>query len=365
MLTVEVAQAVVDAMRADVGYSLNIMDHTGHIIASLDPSRIGSQHPGAVRALATGETVEVLADGPGARRGINLPIIRDGTPIGVVGITGDPDEVRPLAGLVRTTVTLLIAREETLREESAERGRRVLLAERLSTFSGEYPRRLISDAAEFGLDLTRPHVVVLVERVTPDRLRKLLAKESATFSLWPAAQAFVAAEDTALTVARRLLAAEPTARAVVGPSSPNVEESLVRARDAAMAADALGHGATLVTFRELDHLCAVAAVSVPGRPMAIEALAAHPDLIDTLRALVRHDGNMAETASELCIHRNTLAYRLDRISTLTGRNPRSLVDLSEFVVDLVRAQRSRHERAPGTSAQGDAGRATGPERDQR
>lgn len=339
MLTVEVAQAVVDAMRENVGYSLNLMDETGRIIASLDPARIGTIHPGAVKALATGESVEVVADSATERRGINLPIVLDELPIGVVGITGDPDAVRPLARLVQTTVTILIAREAALREESAERSRRTLLVERLATFSGDYPRLLIADAAEFGLDLARPHVTVVVEHVPADRLRKLLRNEAHAFSLLPSVSGFLAAEDAAASIAWRLAASEPGARAILGPASVNVERSLRHARDAARAADALGREGQLVSYAELDHLCTVAAVSVPGRPTSLEALAAHPDLVETLRALVRHDGNMAETASDLCIHRNTLAYRLDRIHALTGRNPRSLIDLTEFVVDLVRARR--------------------------
>ncbi|HBY21766.1 MAG TPA: sugar diacid utilization regulator, partial [Propionibacteriaceae bacterium] len=62
----------------------------------------------------------------------------------------------------------------------------------------------------------------------------------------------------------------------------------------------------IVAYREVDHLCAAATVEVPGRPRAIDALIQHPELLNTLRSLVRHDGNLAETAAELCIHRNTL-----------------------------------------------------------
>lgn len=339
MLTREIAQAVVDAMRDDVGYSLNVMDHAGRIIASFDPTRIGSTHPGAIKVLESGEAVEVTADGPGVRRGINLPIVIGGERIGVVGITGDPDEVRPLARLVRTMVTLHIEREQTLHEESVERSRRVLLTERLATYTEAYPRLLIADAAEFGLVLTVPHVAVIVRGVPTATLSAVLGADPSVFSLLPAATGFLATDDDAAApLLGRLIALGDDVRTAIGPSSLSVEESLRHAREASAAAAAIGLRRQIVAYREVDHLCAAATVEVPGRPRAIDALIQHPELLNTLRSLVRHDGNLAETAAELCIHRNTLTYRLDRITTLTGCDPHSVLGLLELVVDLVRAQ---------------------------
>ncbi|MCS6871638.1 MAG: helix-turn-helix domain-containing protein [Anaerolineae bacterium] len=43
----------------------------------------------------------------------------------------------------------------------------------------------------------------------------------------------------------------------------------------------------------------------------------HSDLLETLRAYFANNGNTALTAKELRIHRNTLAYRLNRIAQIT------------------------------------------------
>lgn len=45
-------------------------------------------------------------------------------------------------------------------------------------------------------------------------------------------------------------------------------------------------------------------------------------LIDTLAAYLRHGCRPGPAAAELCVHRHTLAYRLDRVSALTGRDLR-------------------------------------------
>jgi len=48
------------------------------------------------------------------------------------------------------------------------------------------------------------------------------------------------------------------------------------------------------------------------------------DLIETLSVFLDHDLSIGDTAKVLFIHRNTLNYRLDRITELTGYNPRRL-----------------------------------------
>lgn len=48
------------------------------------------------------------------------------------------------------------------------------------------------------------------------------------------------------------------------------------------------------------------------------------ELAETLDVFLKHDLSLGETAKELFIHRNTLNYRLDRITDLTGYNPRQV-----------------------------------------
>ena len=57
-------------------------------------------------------------------------------------------------------------------------------------------------------------------------------------------------------------------------------------------------------------------------------------LLDTLRAYLAHGCRPGPAAEELCIHRHTLAYRLDRVRDMTGRDPRSGDHLLEFALAL-------------------------------
>ncbi|WP_327084905.1 helix-turn-helix domain-containing protein [Nonomuraea sp. NBC_01738] len=53
----------------------------------------------------------------------------------------------------------------------------------------------------------------------------------------------------------------------------------------------------------------------------LDPLEDHPHLLETLRAFVGHGHNRRQTALDLHIHRNTLDYRLQRVTALTGLDP--------------------------------------------
>ncbi len=104
-------QIVARAMKI-LSFSVNVMDERGLIIASGNPERIHERHEGAVLALTENRVVEIseatALQLKGVRPGINLPIAYQGELIGVIGISGDPDEVRAYAELVRMTAELIL-----------------------------------------------------------------------------------------------------------------------------------------------------------------------------------------------------------------------------------------------------------------
>lgn len=60
-----------------------------------------------------------------------------------------------------------------------------------------------------------------------------------------------------------------------------------------------------------------------------------PDLVTTLAVFFAEDCVPSTTAARLAIHRNTLAYRLDKIASLTGLNPRRFDDAVQIRLALV------------------------------
>jgi PucR family transcriptional regulator, purine catabolism regulatory protein len=58
------------------------------------------------------------------------------------------------------------------------------------------------------------------------------------------------------------------------------------------------------------------------------------DLVQTLRSFLAHDGSIPNCAAELFLHVNTVRHRLDRIATLTGRNPLVFLDRVALTIAL-------------------------------
>lgn len=76
----------------------------------------------------------------------------------------------------------------------------------------------------------------------------------------------------------------------------------------------------------------------PGRKrlaLVMDRLAEHPDLLHTLRVFINSDHNRHRTAESLHLHRNTLNYRLRRVTELTGYNPADPSDIRLLAASLI------------------------------
>ncbi|MDQ8736189.1 sugar diacid recognition domain-containing protein [Paenibacillus sp. LHD-38] len=112
MLTREIAETIVKETMNRLNRNINIMDKTGIIISSGDPTRIKQVHEGALEVIRTGKPIIITSENTvqweGTLTGINLPIEFQNKIIGVIGITGEPKEVEEFGGLVKMTTELMI-----------------------------------------------------------------------------------------------------------------------------------------------------------------------------------------------------------------------------------------------------------------
>ena len=116
------AQQIVEEIGKLVKQNINLMDHTGRIIASNDPRRIGKFHPGAFEIITRHLqelyiTPEREQADPLVRQGINLPIEVEGQVEGVIGITGVYDEVIQYGQIVKKMAEILVKERIALDEQ--------------------------------------------------------------------------------------------------------------------------------------------------------------------------------------------------------------------------------------------------------
>ena len=81
-------------------YNINIMDERGIIIASRNPTRVGTFHEVAMKIMKGSQDLIIVNEenfGYGVKKGVNMAIYYKNHKEGVLGITGDPDEIGQIA----------------------------------------------------------------------------------------------------------------------------------------------------------------------------------------------------------------------------------------------------------------------------
>ncbi|WP_118185412.1 sugar diacid recognition domain-containing protein [Paraburkholderia phosphatilytica] len=358
------AREIVERTASVMPFDVNVMDAGGSILASTDPARIGSLHAGAQLVLAGRRTVEIdasMAKGlPGARPGINLPLSVRGQICGVIGITGEPDDVRRFGELLRVTAEMMLERDlltGELRQNARHREEFVLqLVNRTSATS---EAELEAWAQRLGIDhrLHRVAIVCQLQDVDSspelglaaiERIQMQLAKERPAMltaktsfrelAMFDAIDAAAVQRDTVPNAARALLGTldATLAKALAQPFTLALGiamdgiDGFERSWQSALATLRIGSRRSRAdhTFSYYDCSLPVLLSSLtPGWQarqlrLPLERLLAHERrsglLLETLQAWYDNDGHPGATATALGIHRNTLDYRMRQISEATG-----------------------------------------------
>ncbi|UOQ92459.1 helix-turn-helix domain-containing protein [Halobacillus shinanisalinarum] len=111
-LTKQLGEEIIARLSQYIDVPVNLMDPSGKIVASTDDSRLYQLHGGAQNVIESQEPqiihdddVERLSN---VKPGVNLPIFHRGFLAGVVGLTGNPDEVMQAAGMTRGSVEIAL-----------------------------------------------------------------------------------------------------------------------------------------------------------------------------------------------------------------------------------------------------------------
>lgn len=111
MILEQIAQTIVENTSKIIDYPISITDKKGHIIGSTDPNRIGGYHKVSIDVLKKNQPVcystEDIKRLENVLPGVATPIVFNNQSIGVLGIVGEPEEVKRYALLVKSHVEML------------------------------------------------------------------------------------------------------------------------------------------------------------------------------------------------------------------------------------------------------------------
>lgn len=363
------AQEIVDRTMKIIKWNINVMDDNGIIIGSGDRSRIDSIHEGAMKVLEDGEGYEIseteAKQMQGVKAGINLPITFQEKVVGVIGITGPPEEIRSFGELVKMTAEMILQQAVLLEQmQWDERLKEELLSqllhspESLNSLYFERMRRL-------GIDLDIPRVAVILTainrplafKVLRDKFEKedlyvmypdylvLLKKVRLRNSLWDSASIVTEMEKwmTSMEAYHGL-----RCKMSIGSYHKTIEGVAESYREAVITqqvGEKLHPCKSLYLFEHYKLPAFLARANALGIGEVIgpyyQQLKQNDkkgELIETLLAYVEEDGDIHAVTGRLYIHRNTLRYRLDRIAELTGKDPRKVKELLELYLSVLQEQ---------------------------
>lgn len=118
--------SIVTEVKKIIHEDLTFMDKSCHIIACTDEKRIGDFHEASRKMLDEGLKELTVPDDDtyqGTRSGINLTLEIEGQVVGVVGITGNEEEVSRYGQVVKKMTEILLL-ESYLKEEKIRERRR-------------------------------------------------------------------------------------------------------------------------------------------------------------------------------------------------------------------------------------------------
>lgn len=357
LLSTQQASQILREMKSLVHHDINLIDTQGVIFASTNPARVGQFHPGALRILREGlsELNVRENDGSGMQPGVNLPIYLDGQLEGVIGITGDPAEVGVFGGVMRRMLEIML---EDLRrkdlDSTVEQARALFLENWLFSAEPDW-KELEQRGRLLEIDISQPYVLLRIQLfdvsapggapLLPDELHSASIVQAIQNEL-PArrGQCCAALRNQILVLLRQMplsdtvLLAQRLCR-VAGRGYP----ASVQAYGGISSS---GSGAELRRcYLQASTACTLASRSSKGNVLYYDRVSLE-FLLQSVPRLLRDDlresvftrcpaqdvpayarlirlffgsgGDLNRCAAALGVHRNTVQYRLERLTQLTG-----------------------------------------------
>ena len=358
MLSAKHAEHIVYEMKSAIHQDINIMDSCGIIIASTNPTRCGTLHQGALRIIESRlPSLIIREDDPstGVQKGINLPITIGGETVGVIGITGEPEEVSVFGDIIkRMTEVMTQGLRQQEQSDLIDRAKSLFIENWL--FSPEPDLSELEVRGRLlGLDITEPYTVAILQ-TTPssnsqaNRPEDLSEMRNSLFlrliqpHLDKSGQDFCAiihnrimvllhrsSRDRSYSLIQQICSDiqnfhHVTVSSGISSSSQHpmdIRRCYLEAKTAsAVSVQSPRHPIIFYDQASLEFI--VQSIPDPIRRDLKRLIFAQclpeevSELTQTVRLYFEHNGDLRACAETAYIHRNTFQYRMDRVKKKTG-----------------------------------------------
>lgn len=372
------AQHIIEQIASSLGADIWIVDRSAQVLASTQPHHLKTP-PNALTS----------QDGPSQDHILSLPLHYADKEVGTLCIAGNAQENKEAAHVAQTLAELIIYQASVF-EQLVDRQLALnkFVYHLVHEEAQNNPTLVVQEASLLQIDLTIPRVVVVFDlaplfvqiqadlnkRVenTPSHLshfqqlrRRLLQQVSEQFpekmanlyafpdKNWLVVLAAIDSKQpetwrqplkraVRATIERCKLMTDVQLSAGIGDYYPNWQSLITSYDDACFA---LKVGAALDDTEQVFSIAdlGLAAFVCAEDPMVsakltdhlLAPLLAEPELLNTLETFLALNLSPSQAAQKLAIHRHTLTYRLQKITELTGADPRKFQDATRFLAALL------------------------------
>ncbi|MDD3360369.1 MAG: sugar diacid recognition domain-containing protein [Hespellia sp.] len=342
----QLAQQIVDTVKDVCGKDINFIEPSGMILASTNAKRIGSFHEIGQQAATQKTPIEVTSDEDysGTEIGVNIPIYHNKSILAVIGISGDPNEVRKYAYLAERISNLLIRERElsTISRKQADKKQFILDSLiRNEPFNHEYLKDCLKS---FHVDVKSDKRILLLHINPQDNPTTLALVEQKIEQLFEYIHLSIYAfhypnEYLAIidsvgfdwqTASLREFAdsQKEILKIAVGKSTP-----LYQLSDSYQTALTALHSLSetddvFVLFDNLTLEIILSDVKENNRDAFCHKILhnLNEEELQLIRIYFESEMSLVKTCDRLFLHKNTLQYKLNHIYQKCGLNPRAFRD---------------------------------------
>lgn len=350
------ADNIVKELKDIISFDLNFMNIEGKIIASTNKNRIGQINEASIISIKKKQKILVTFDEEfaNAKKGINIPVNFENTIIGTIGITGEPEKVIAYANIIKKMTEILITKDWINKLKNKEINQMKLFLENiiLSNNPDEYYSYSMDDISNkvlvSGITLPRLNnsdfniemldyiektlkikninayytilynrLIILFDFVTEDKINSILKyicddlKEKYNISIYFGISSIFQKKEDACKKYEEAINSLKWLLNVDFDDAKQIHFEKM----------SLG-----ILFRNISDEDIIEFKNKITSKLSKEEILEYKKII---KIYSKNNGSITKTSNELFIHKNTLQYKLNKLSNLTSYNPRILND---FVV---------------------------------
>lgn len=273
--------------------------------------RIGDFHEIGLQVIKTGETIEVDTNEGyfGTQKGVNIPFIDKGDVSAVIGISGEPTEVRKYAYLAQKITTLLLREHKLNTLEHNQKTQLNHIMRALMEHSYINPEYLKAFIKKYNTTLDTHYQTILVKldtRYNPSNLAMIEQYIYQAFEL----------------TGSKLYTFNYSNEYILFLESKKVKQWLylfeqLSKKHAPLLKVGIGYSNPL-----------------SNQHLSYQSAKLSKKELELLETYFFHDMSLKDTCEELYLHKNTLQYKLDKIHKTTGYNPRNFKNAVVLYIGL-------------------------------